>query len=182
MPSREALLVIGAAVASVVGGYALGRHSAPDRVELRERVVYQDRIVTKVEVQRETVASTQADEAKDVRTVYVTKWLPGGAVEQTATTEDKSRTEEKTAQSAAEHETKAEERIVYRDRETSKVVERGRPAWSVALLPGIDVRNLFERAGWQMGISAERRLFGPVLVGAWGNTAGAGGLSLRVEF
>lgn len=60
----------------------------------------------------------------------------------------------------------------------TKIVENGKPQWKV----GVDLTPRNPQLGHFYGARVDRRILGPVFVGAFGNTDRTLGLSLGVEF
>lgn len=168
-------LAIGAVV--FVAGVVVGLVWEEPETRVEERVVYRDRVVQGEA--RETVVTRV--ESPTVRVVTRTVRVPGGA-----TTTEEERTETGgVATSAGE----TVVRVEYRDRdvERERIVEReALPTWRVSALAGASLREpLLEVPGasWAvLGASVERRVAGPVYVGAWATTAGVGGVSLGVTW
>lgn len=181
-------LAAGVGVALLAGAFAIGRATAPVKVVERTREVEAKTTTARADVHQLDTRTQKADEKKDVRTVVVTRWLPGGAVERTEKAEDKTATTTQAQQATDLRAARVETRVEYRDREVVKTVEAARPQWSLAALAGIDVAGaLADRGGLLpghavLGAVLDRRLVGPVFLGAWGTTAGAGGISVRFEF
>lgn len=81
---------------------------------------------------------------------------------------------------ARQEEAKLEIVEVFVDREVERRVDvkAPRPDWRVGGLVGIDLGGLSPTYGAQL----ERRIIGPVYVGAWGLSSGQGGISVGVEW
>jgi hypothetical protein len=162
-----------AVLVAVPLAFLTGRFVAPTRVQTRdvERVVYRDRTVS-VAVAAKT--ETRAETRHTVRT-RVTR-PDGTREERTETTRgvDVERTEK-----TASAQTVERERLVYRDR--SVTVERSRPDWRVGALVGVDPFHQLS-GSLLYGGHVERRVLGPVWLGAWGLSSRAVGLSLSFEF
>lgn len=60
----------------------------------------------------------------------------------------------------------------------SKVTENLKPQWKATALAGYNFSS-FEKV---YGAEIDRRIIGPIFVGAWGNSNHTGGLSVSVEF
>lgn len=185
---RRWAAVAGIGIALLAGAFVLGRATAPVKTVERTRETERQTATARAEVHQLDTRAQKADERKDVRTVVVTRWLPGGSVERTERGEDKTTTRSEAQQATDLRAARVEERVVYRDREVVKTVELARPQWSVAALGGLDVAAaLGDRGGLLpghavLGAVVDRRLVGPVFVGAWGTSNGAGGISVRFEF
>lgn len=172
-----------AALGAIAVAFLLGRASVPEtpaRVETRERVVYQDRIVEKrVEVK------VRDEAAQQTRIVYRDR-----LIEKDGTRHEREIETTATDTQAHERATAAAERVVTRDvvRDVEKRVEvqAPQPQWRVGALAGFDVRNarLLSRGPGPpiFGALIERRVIGPVSVGAWGLHTGQGGLVVTLEF
>jgi hypothetical protein len=171
-PKLQAALAVGAAVLLFGGGMYAGSRVAPTRVQTRdvERVVYRDRTVS-VAVAAKT--ETRAETRHTVRT-RVTR--PDGTREERTETTRGVDVERREATASAQ--TVERERLVYRDREVK--VERARPDWRAGALVGVD--PFHPLSGFVYGATVERRVLGPVWLGAWGLSSRAVGLSLSLEF
>lgn len=201
------------ALALVGGGFAAGRYATPDRVEYKDKIVEVEANVdayvaeiNKLQEEVHTLKTTIAT-AKNVTTKKVIKKAPDGTVTTTIDTVDTSKIDKTVDEkdSKKEQETKVEirvvEKLVYKDHETLKIIERNRPAWALSLMPGFDFAGAFGHGtpvnlipnsllptsipGLRhivIGTSIERRIIGPFSGGIWANTAGMGGLVLRLEF
>jgi hypothetical protein len=160
---RVALVALVVAGAAGFTGFAAGRLNALEQVEEHALVLTVTREKT-VERWRK---------AKD-RIVYVERTTsPDGT-----TVEKRSERETERAELARDTEHRTDTRA-----ETSKVTT-SRPDWRVGVLAG---------AAWTppaltiagplvLGVQVERRIIGPVSLGAWGSTQGAAGLSVSGEF
>jgi len=118
----------------------------------------------KVEVVKEEVIKEVEVVKKDV--VYVEKKItrPDGTIEEERRIEDKSETERRRDQESRE----------------SKIVQNAKPQWKVSGLVGTkDWTNISTPV---YGISVERRIAGPIFVGAWGTTGSNVGISVGLEF
>jgi hypothetical protein len=182
----------------VVGAFAGGRYSAPDKIVTRTEVktVATDRVVTQVDTDKILDALKTLNVQKDVHVVRVVEKEKDGTTKVTTTTDDKSKSESSTqTQDKTQTETKkAEEKIVYQDRVETKIVERTRPQWGFTLQPGFDFAGALGHPSYSLlpstipvqhlviGVGLDRRILGPLSVGVWVNSAGVGGLNLRLEF
>lgn len=146
---------------------------------------------SKVHVEKidaETVAdvdtTTTSDTTTDaVATTTETTFRPDGTVERIVERVDVERIVEKVVEVEVE---KIVEKIVYVDK-TTKTEQSPLPQWRVAT--GLDLaRDPLPIPGMPPGApvavagSVERRLFGPVWIGAHGSTAPAVGLHIGFEF
>lgn len=188
------------ALALVGAGFAGGRYSVPEfqREEAREKLIYVDRVVASVDTDKILNALKAISEVKDVHTKKKTIKLPDGTVTTETETIDKTKTDTKEQVQVKERvvETRIEEKLVYKDRETIKTIERSRSTWALELMPGFDFAgalgsgppryNLLPDSTFLkhavLGMSIQRRIVGPLSAGLWANSAGMGGLVLRWEF
>jgi len=208
MDFKKIGIYIALVVALVGGGYAAGRYAAPERVVVTEKIkeVVVEKTVATVDTEKilnalKTVQQ-QVAQQRDVRTTKTVVKKPDGTVEVRVETADKTKIDTKTDTKVEVQEkdkktevtVKEVERVV--EKEVTKIVERARPQWALTLQPGFDVAgalgygtpySLLPTSNYLLrhvvvGASVERRLLGPLSSGLWANTAGAGGLLLRLEF
>lgn len=198
--SKKIAIAILAVLLLFAGGYATGRYAAPDKVVVTEKTVtiQQDHVVTQVDTDKILNALKTLNVQKDVHTVRIIEKEKDGTTKVTVTQDDKSKSEASNqVQDKEKAQTvKVEDHIVYKDREVTKTIERNRPAWVFSLQPGFEFGtalglggqpyNLLNRAlpGLHVmtNVTIERRLIGPLFIGAWASTHLDGGLSLRLEF
>lgn len=182
------------------GGYAAGRYAAPDKIVYQEKVkvVETEKVVATVETDKILNALKQVSQQKDVHTTKTVVRAPDGTTTVKVETQDKSKTDTKVEVQDKEKKTEVVIKEVEKEvvKEVTKTVERERPSWAVSLLPGFDVAGALGAGSPYtilpsdnyllrhvvVGASLERRLIGPLSTGVWANTAGAGGLVLRLEF
>lgn len=167
-----------AAIAAVLIAFAAGRLTTPTPravIEKKERVVYQNRVVTVV---REVKVAT-ADRQLATRREVTRETRPDGThveheVETTAAVEH-------TAESTRTDSKRDEAHQVERDREIRVEL---RPSWRVSALAGADLRSLSFTAApaFEFGALVEHRLIGPVSIGAWGLSSGRAGVAVSIEF
>lgn len=171
-------VAISLAVAALAGAYALGRVSAPARVETVERVVTR-------EVQAVQVQHTEQREAARVETrvVYRDRVVtPDGTVREREVERSESAAVQR-EQSATVEQTV---RTVDVERVASRTVTVPAPDWRVGVLVGVPVR--LAPGPVLVGVLIQRRLWGPVSAGAWTlapvgpGAPVAAGVSLSVEF
>lgn len=163
-----------AAGGAIALAFLFGRASAPARTveRVQEKVVYQDRAVVIHEA-----AEVHVQEHVVYRDRTVIKRVDGTVVQR-----DIERTD--TGTSSARATAQTEERTVYRDREVvrEKVVE-SRLDWAVHALVGTPISLKPLGLGPVVyGAAVERRVLGPISVGAWGLSSGQGGVSLGLVF
>ena len=120
----------------------------------------------------------------EVKTVYVTR--DGTKTEQDVTDTDTEQTA--TAQTETQKVATAQTEThvdTTHTASTTTTVTAYRPEWRVSLLAGADMLHLDRPQLFgpiQLGAMVERRILGPVWVGAFGLSSGVGGLALSVEF
>lgn len=200
MTPRNIVLGFVTTLVLVGAGYAAGRYATPDKIVVTEKIVtvQTEKAVSTMETDKILNALQTLNRNNDVKVIRITEKAPDGTTRITETSEDKSKIASKTESQSKERqvETKIVEKLVYQDREVTKTVERSRPQWALALQPGFDVAGALGRGdGYSLlpssgsvlrhvviGASLERRILGPVSGGIWANTAGMGGVTLKVEF
>lgn len=198
---NTAILVSVVALLCLAGGFGAGRYAAPTKTVVTEKVVTvtTDKVVTTVDTDKILNALKTMNTQKDVHTVRIIEKAKDGSTKVTVTQDDKSKSEatSQVQDKTQTVQTKVEEHVVYKDREVTKTVERlSRAQWSLALQPGFEFGtalglggepyNLLDRVlpikHVMANLTIERRLLGPLYVGAWTNTHLDGGLSLRMEW
>jgi hypothetical protein len=197
---KERAILAAVAAVLLAGGYAIGRYEAPQKTVVTEKVheVQTEKVFSVVDTDTILNALKTLNTQKDVHTVRVlTKNEKTGVVTVTTTTDDKSKSES-TSQiqdKTKSEEKKTEDRVVYRDREVTKTIERAKPQWSLAVMPGFEFAPAFGMGAQPFNLLSplplkhvmanvlvERRLAGPLFIGAWASTHLDGGLSLRLEW
>jgi hypothetical protein len=119
---------------------------------------------TKVETVKEEVIKEVEVVKKDVVVVERIVRRPDGTVEEERRIEDKSESERRKDQ----------------ERKETKLVENVKAQWKVSALVGTkDWTNASQPV---YGTSVERRIAGPIFVGAWGTTGKNVGISVGIEF
>ena len=163
-----------AAVGLVCLAFVWGRSCAPTKVETKtvEHTSYVDR-----EVKVQAAAVVQVQEHVVYRDRTVIRRVNGTVVQRDIERVD-------TGHSTATAAFQVEDHTVFRDRVVMKEVRVDTPLnWHVSALVGALVN--FKPLGLgpvTYGVAVERRVLGPVFVGVWGLSSGAGGLSLGVGF
>lgn len=197
MTTQQKLLAgVGLAILLALAFFG-GRYSRPARVEVREHTVTQIQTVTKVVDHDVVVTKIVHDvvESKNIQTRIEWRTAPNGKPEVVETITDLTKTSDHTddaRQSVSDHVADATT-VIKIDATKNTITTYTRPNWSVAIMPGLNIREAaagglsgLTPAGLishgVLGASIERRAFGPLFFGAWGNTSGAGGLTARVEF
>jgi hypothetical protein len=196
-------LIIGALLL-VGGGYSLGRYATPAKVVVTEKVqvvtVEHTTAVTTVDTDKILDAIKTVNKQKNVHTVTVIEKAPDGSTKTTVTSDDKSTTEAATtAQATDKTQTTAKvDQVVQQtktDNKTTTTIRDVQPKWSLSLQPGFNfAQALGSGAPYSLlptsnpylkyavlGVSLEHRFIGPLSAGIWGNSNGAGGLTLRLD-
>lgn len=118
---------------------------------------------SKVVVKTNTVTQTQDIIHDHIITVTKTVVLPNGEKQTTTTTTNNSVINDKSSTQI----------------QSSSVTNYGKPQWKVSAMAGLGANNLTLPI---YGAEVQKRLLGPIFVGAWGNSNREGGLSLGLEF
>ncbi|CAB4127303.1 hypothetical protein UFOVP75_129 [uncultured Caudovirales phage] len=186
---------LGLAALLLFGGYAFGRYATPPNVVIHETVktveVEKQVVVEKEKIVYQKVHDT--DQKKNVHVEVVEIKHPDGTVETHKTADDKTGTVSHEAAVQYVDRIVEKEVVKYVDREIEKKVEVSspKPDWRVAPLIGVNGPSALGILGGKpfnalqdlsLGVEVERRIIGPVSVGAWAVSSGQGGLSVAVEF
>lgn len=161
---RYALAALGGAVLLAGGCFIAGRYTAP--VETKTEVEYVERL--------QVIRTTVVKRVVDTKTKTVIVERPDGT-KTTVIDQEKHEAEDSKSSQVATNDTSAKE---------SHTVTSARPNWRVGALVGVHLSPGVPAPVY--GAVVERRLLGPISVGAWGlgsPTAGvSGGLALSLEF
>lgn len=175
MKLRVALLF----VAGLAIAFAAGRFSARQPDETIAIAEVQEVQETK-EVEETTFEErTEERQEERIRIVYRDRWrTPDGAERETELELDAE-----TAQAILDEarvETRVEERVVevVREVEVFREIRTPLPDWRVGGLVGLEL----DAGAPVYGLQLERRILGPIHVGAWAMTSGAVGLAITVAF
>jgi hypothetical protein len=176
-----------AAMLAVALAYALGRYGVPERVVVTERVrveqVEHQVVVTQERVRVERVEVAQA--ARAVHREQTTTRQPNGAVQTRVVEDERAEASRGTVErSQADTQARAEStRTEKEDAQASRTVEAARPAWRVHALVGVRLSDVLGgKLAPAYGAALERRVLGPLSVGAWGLSTGTVGVSVSLEF
>lgn len=178
MNTREA---IGLGIVLVALAFAAGRFSKPERVVERTVEIESTRERASEVAHESVAASEQVATHKEAETTFhpdgrvvVREVVDSAAVREVVREVEVVRTVEV-------------ERVVIQERE--RLVESSRPAWRVALDLGVadaphrvDVPGIPRYLPAIATLTAERRIAGPVWVGAWASSTPGAGLRVAVEF
>lgn len=131
-------------------------------------------------------ASITRIEAPTIKIVRRTIRVPDGTI---TTEEERNESGGLTnAQTTAESriEYRDREKVVYKDRETVRIERPALPTWSLSLQAGASLVeplvSLPAVSRSVLGLTVERRLFGPFNAGVWVNSVGAGGVSIGARW
>lgn len=196
-------LIIGALLL-VGGGFAAGRFALPAKVVVTEQIkvvtVEHTTTVTTNDTDKILDAIKTVNKQKNVHTVTVTEKDPNGAVKTTVTQDDKTTTEASTQAQAVDKSTsttKTDQVVQTTKTDDKKTVtlRDTQPKWSLSLQPGFNFAQALGSGSPYsllptsnpylkyavLGVSLEHRFVGPLSAGIWGNSNGAGGLTLRLD-
>jgi hypothetical protein len=189
-------MAVGLAAALLVG-YGAGRYAAPVKTveRVKVEVVEKQVVVTQVKVEKEyvAVADRNADTRVNREVVEVVK--PDGTKTTTTkeTTDTKETSRESVASTSTTTSTKVEAKESTKVEERAVRVARGLPTWTLGVDAGVVLPALVGDSRparlvpglprWaEVGISLDRRLFGPVKAGVRVGSMGSVGVALKVEF
>jgi hypothetical protein len=172
-------LLIGAA-----GGWAL--RGSQKVVEYRERVVSVEASRDSEGKSEQRTVNVTRIERPTVRVVTRTIRVPDGTI----TTEQERHETGGATDTKVEAEIRIEyrdrEKLVYRDRQVERIERPALPTWGVSVQAGAAlVEPLIVLPGVSrglLGVTVERRLFGPVNAGVWVSSVGAGGVSVGARW
>jgi hypothetical protein len=206
-PSENKKLIVGLILAAALlaaGGFVAGRHSAPAKITTVEHTVTTNDTATIMDAisklsQRMDQLATLAQQQK-VHVVRVTEKDPNGTTKTTVTTDKDTDTQAKTqtdvvTQATNQTQIKTESQAKTDEVKTVTVINSKRSAWGLELQPGLNFAQMFGSSQPYsllptsnpylhyavLGVGIDHRLIGPLSVGAWANTNGAGGLTLRLD-
>lgn len=178
MTTRTWLL---ACAGCAVMGLAVGRASSPPPDTIATETARENQEATE-RVEATATVVTQVDERASEERVVVRErvvYREGPVQERTREVDYSS------AEAAAVAHQRAEEiRVEVREVEVERLVERRvevqtpLPDWRVGAMVGVDLGGPSVAYGAQI----ERRILGPIYVGAWGLSNGAGGVAIGIPF
>lgn len=198
---KHVSILVVLAILLTAGGFVTGRFLTPPKtvtvektkIEYVEKQVVVERVVTKIQIVKVTEkANNIATDKHIVKTKDGTVTIDEHVRD---TSQEKTGTNINTTTDANKATTTDKKETV----ETSRVTTTdGRPNWSLSLQPGFDIAgalghgdpySIFPGAingvplhHLMLGVAVDHRLIGPLFTGVWANSAGAGGLILRMEF
>ena len=186
----KALIIVAILLLFTTLGYEYGRHKTPAKVVTVTKTVTVDHdvihTVTKVDKQ---IVYVQA-EAKDIHRVIVVDRKATGEVVTTTTVQDNTKIATSDHVNKEIEQNKMEDHVIYKDREVTKTVTNNvRPNWLFGAQGGVnigssDAPNLIPGLPNRVvvGVSAQKRIVGPVYGGIWFNSNEVGGVGLSLEF
>jgi uncharacterized protein YqgV (UPF0045/DUF77 family) len=151
--------VIAAAVALGLA-FGLGYYVTPTKTTIKTEI---KEVIKEVE-------KKHTDQQNDVVTVEVETRYPDGTVKIERKIVDKGH--------IVIDDTRKKDQTT--DTSTTTVVERGQASWNIAALTNVDLSD--RKFGTKYGLHVQRRIIGPVQVGAFGMTDGTGGVSIGISF
>lgn len=192
--NKGTIIIIIAAILLFTVGYGTGRHLQPAKVVVTEKVVTQtvekQVVVTKTDTQIKLVYVKDTD--KDVHTETTTTKQADGVVV-TKVVEDthlKTEVKDNLVNNTTSNIVNTDDKSTKTEKDKTTTTTYGKPSWSVAVMPGYDFSG---KSGsyllptlpvnhLMVGVAVDHRFVGPLSLGAWANTSGAGGLTVRLEF
>lgn len=180
--------LIGLTVAALAVGFGSGwaLKTSPTVVQYRDQETSLDKAAEREGSETAKTATIARIESPTVRIVTRTIRVPDGTIT-TETERNETGGTASTATTAEAHvEYRDRERIVYQDRETVRVEAAAPPTWGVSVQAGASLTepliSLPVVSRGVLGLTVERRLFGPINAGVWINSMGAGGVSLGARW
>lgn len=187
--------VIGIAIVACVVCFYVGRMTAPVKTTTKtetivvEKTVEYDRIA---DIVKRTIIESQKTQLNNDKTeTKVTKTSPDGTKIEEVVTVDKGTVIIDNSKNIQEEISHTHEKSKTTENSTTttteKIVETGKKNWHISLIGSREVafnRSLNEMFGkdWIYGLQVERRVFGDLYVGAFGQSSSELGLSLGVSF
>jgi hypothetical protein len=173
----RALLVLLVLVSMAGGGFILGRRSvkcdpSPAIVTSSEKLFSEDSTLTTKATQTEKTRTVTT--SRDRITTHPDGTVTQEHVERHAGSQEQAHVQERTQ----------EARVELREVEKRVEVPAPLPKWRVGALVGVDLTHPPLLSDGRVGVGAivERRLVGPISVGAYGTHTGSVGVLLTVEF
>jgi hypothetical protein len=170
--------------------FGLGRLTASERVEYRERLkvmtVEKERIVWREKAVEAKIVDREKSGKTTKKTTEVER--PDGTKEKTTeeTTEDKEVEKQIEIRYVDRVVEKQVEVVKEVEKEVEKIVEKPLPDWRISPMVGLSVPGLLQDGlsdrQLVFGVEGQRRIVGPLSGGIWGLSNGAVGVSLSLEF
>lgn len=178
-----------------VGGYAFGRYGTPERIVIQEKLkvveVEKERLVV---IEKEVVKKDHSlDEKQRIHREEHEIKHPDGTEERHKTEDINVDTVVRDTEIRYVDKIVEKEVIKYVDREVEKTVDISKPMpdWRIGPMLGVGIDGIASAASTGTfdvrqsivgGVEVERRILGPISIGAWGLTSGQVGLSASLEF
>lgn len=201
---KLAVVVVVAAILLAGGGFVAGRHSKPAKIQTVEKTVTTvdtQKVLDQIAALTQRVDQlTNIAQQQKVHVVRVTEKDPNGVTKTTVTTDKDTATTAQTKTDTATTDTtttqvKEDTHATQTDTKTVTVINSVRPKWSVGVQGGLNFAQMLGSGQPYsllptsnpylhyavFGVSVDRRFIGPLNLGAWANTNGAGGLELRLD-
>lgn len=175
-------------------GYGSGRYVQPEKIVEREKIkevekeVIVEKIVTKIEIQKVYV---EKKNEKVHRVVTETENKDGSKTK--TTTEDSDTNtdvDSKESTTQVKYVDRIVEKVVEKIVEKEKIVTGKKPNWHIGANVGLAIPRFLGQGeygipgleGAVIGVTASRRIIGPVFLDLHGNSQGTVGLGLTGEF
>lgn len=155
---------VGTVAVVLLLGYAAGRFTTPAKLVEKEHIVTVDRDTELT--WHAYVGHTESRVETKTNWKTETKWLPGGTVVQTVVA-DQGKTET-TSSTTTESDGKVREVVKYQEVEKEKLVEARQLDWLLGARAGLTFTG---KPAY--GLEVDRRVIGPVFIGAWLEARGA---------
>lgn len=198
--NRERATYAVVALVLVVGAFAGGRYSVSPDVKIvtkTETVEVEKEVVKTVFVEVEKKVYVKGETRDVVREIVVIK-SPDGTETTKVTETDKTKITEASSQESASSQATIVERVVEKQVfvEKLKIVEGYKAQWHIGVRAGAGARLTLPaiQPTLQLGVTAERRIAGPLWIGVWADTqlslptpaappqSITGGVSVALEF
>jgi|ERR1700690_125895 len=188
-PGYKAFLIVAILFLFTTLGYEYGKHGVPAKVVTVTKTVTVDHNVIHTVTQVEKQIVYVKAEAKDVHRVITVDKKPTGEVVTTTTVQDNTKIATSDTVEKQTEQNKVEDHVIYKDREVTKtVINNVRPNWllganggynfgngSSNLIPGLPNKIV-------VGVSAAKRILGPIYGGVYLNSNEVAGINLNLEF
>lgn len=151
-------------IVTVLSSYALGRYTAPVKIQTETKIV---------EVEKK-VQDVKQDVSKDThkKTTVVVERDPSGASKTTTTIDEDTDYDKKTKSDTINNTSKLSD--------TKKIVEKEKGHTTIMALSGININSSQKDLAYGLGVN--RTILGPIAIGVFGMTNGIAGCSVGLEF
>lgn len=162
------------AIVVVAGAFALGKYTTSPKTVVETKIEYEEKIVTQIE--EKIVEKVVEVEVERIRTVIE---KPDGTKITVEHDKSKTKEEEKKSEVVVAVEEEIKEEIDHSFRKTEPQI---RPQWHISASVGVDMQNLLTSSPVVYGAQVERRIVGPVFLGARADSNGVVSAVIGVEF